>query len=78
MTTKKKKSNRTAKEEFNRLLGLRSAKKKRHVQVIPKWHKEPRAYSYGKAGNATQGVGGWRQNYYRPHDVILAPQQDVT
>lgn len=70
---------RTVRQEFNRLLGLRSAKDfKRKPQIIPEWHKTPRAKALGKNKNSTQGVGGWRQNYHRPHEVVLTPVRTIT
>ena len=68
----------TTRAAFNRLMGLRSAKKKRHVQIIPTWHRPFSAFSKGKAGTALQGVGGWRNNYYRPHEVVLEPEKRYT
>lgn len=79
-TTKKKKKKRNPREQFNRLMGLRSAKNKdaHHKVKTPSWHRPIRVAPQGGFGLAQIGVAGWRQSYYRPHDVRLAPQEDVT
>lgn len=62
--------------EFDRILGRRSVKQKKAKKppIQPKVPLYPRRpYALGKTRVIRQGVAGWRNNYYRPHDVQLAP-----
>jgi hypothetical protein len=64
-------------KKFNRLFGIR-AKERRKIYIVPAIdpytiYKKPK----GKSKGITQGVAGWRQRYYRPQDVTLAPAKII-